>query len=61
MGIGAELAAIVAEEAFEDLDGPILRVTGPDLPAIAFSPPLEKSFLVNTEKVVAAMEKLAAY
>jgi 2-oxoisovalerate dehydrogenase E1 component beta subunit len=36
-------------------------VTGPDLPAIAFSPPLEKSFLVNTEKVVAAMEKLAAY
>ncbi len=61
MGIGAELAAIVSEEAFEDLDGPIIRVTGPDLPAIAFSPPLEKSFLVNTEKIVAAMERLAAY
>jgi 2-oxoisovalerate dehydrogenase E1 component beta subunit len=61
MGIGAELAAIVSEEAFEDLDGPIMRVTGPDLPAIAFSPPLEKSFLVNTEKIVAAMERLAAY
>ncbi len=61
MGIGAELAAIVSEEAFEDLDGPIIRVTGPDLPAIAFSPALEKSFLVNTEKVVAAMERLAAY
>ena len=61
MGIGAELAAIVSEEAFEDLDGPIVRVTGPDLPAIAFSPPLEKSFLVNTEKIVVAMERLAAY
>lgn len=61
MGIGAELAAIVSEEAFEDLDGPILRVTGPDVPAIAFSPPLEKAWLVNTEKVVAAIERLAAY
>jgi 2-oxoisovalerate dehydrogenase E1 component beta subunit len=61
MGIGAELAAIVSEEAFEDLDGPIVRITGPDVPAIPFSPPLEKAWLVNTEKVVAAMERLAAY
>jgi 2-oxoisovalerate dehydrogenase E1 component beta subunit len=61
MGIGAELAAIVSEEAFDDLDGPILRVTGPDIPAIPFSPPLEKFFLVNAEKVVAAMERLAGY
>ena len=61
MGIGAELAAIVSEEAFDDLDGPILRVTGPDIPAIPFSPPLEKYFLVNAETVVAAMERLAAY
>ena len=61
MGIGAELAAIVSEEAFEDLDGPVIRITGPDVPAIAFSPPLQKAFLVDTEKVVAAMERLAAY
>ncbi len=61
MGIGAELAAIVSEEAFDDLDGPVVRVTGPDIPAIPFSPPLEKFFLVNTNKVVAAMERLAAY
>ena len=61
MGIGAELAAIVSEEAFEDLDGPIMRVTGPDLPAIAFSPPLEKAFLVDTAKILGAMERLAAY
>jgi 2-oxoisovalerate dehydrogenase E1 component beta subunit len=61
MGIGAELAAIVGEEAFDSLDGPIMRVTGPDIPAIPFSPPLEKYWLVNTDKVLAAMEKLAAY
>ncbi len=61
MGIGAELAAIVSEEAFDYLDGPVVRVTGPDIPMIPFSPPLEKFFLVNTDKVVAAIEKLAAY
>ncbi len=61
MGLGAELAAIISEEAFEDLDGPILRVTGPDIPAIPFSPPLEKFFMVDTEKVLAGMERLAAY
>jgi 2-oxoisovalerate dehydrogenase E1 component beta subunit len=61
MGFGAELSAIVSEEAFEDLDGPIIRVTGPDIPPIAFSPPLEKAWLVNTEKILAAVEKLAAY
>ncbi len=61
MGIGAELAAIVSEEAFDDLDGPVVRITGPDIPAIPFSPPLEKFFLVNTEKVVEAVQRLAAY
>ena len=61
MGIGAERAAIVAEEAFDDLDGPIVRVTGPDIPAMPFSPPLEKFFLVNTDKVTAAIGQLAAY
>jgi 2-oxoisovalerate dehydrogenase E1 component beta subunit len=61
MGIGAELAAIVGEEAFDDLDGPIMRITGPDIPAMPFSPPLEKAWQVNTDKIVAGMEKLAAY
>ncbi len=61
MGIGAELAAIVGEQAFEYLDGPVVRVTGPDIPPIPFSPPLEKFFLVDTAKVIAAMERLAAY
>jgi 2-oxoisovalerate dehydrogenase E1 component beta subunit len=61
MGIGAELAAIVAEEAFEDLDGPIIRLTGPDVPAIPFSPPLEKAWLLNKDKILAGMQQLAAY
>lgn len=61
LGFGAELAAIVSEEAFEDLDGPIMRVTGPDVPAIPFSPPLDKAWQVDTGMIVAAAEKLAAY
>ncbi len=61
MGIGAELAAIITEEAFDHLDGPVMRVTGPDIPSMPFSPNLEKYFLVNPEKVVAAIEQLAAY
>ena len=61
MGYGAELAAILSEEAFDDLDGPIMRVTGPDVPAIPFSPNLDKAWQVNTEKIIAGIEKLAAY
>jgi 2-oxoisovalerate dehydrogenase E1 component subunit beta len=61
MGLGAELSAIISEEAFEDLDGPILRVTGPDVPAIPFSPNLDKAWQVDTSKIIAGIEKLAAY
>jgi 2-oxoisovalerate dehydrogenase E1 component beta subunit len=59
-GMGGELAALIAEKAFEDLDGPIVRVTAPDTP-VPFSPPLEEYFLPNAEKVVAAARKLASY
>lgn len=61
MGFGAELAAIVAEEAFDDLDGPITRLTGPDVPAIPFAPPLDKAWQVSPDMIVAAAQKLAAY
>ncbi len=61
MGIGAELAAIVAEEAFDDLDGPVIRLTGPDVPAIPFSPPLEKAWMLNKDKILTGMRQLAAY
>lgn len=59
-GIGAELAAILAEELFEYLDGPITRVAAPDTP-FPYAPPLEAAFLPNAEKILAAARKLAAY
>ena len=59
-GMAGELAALIAEEAFEDLDGPIVRVTSPDTP-VPFSPPLEEFFLPNAKKVAEAARKLAAY
>jgi len=59
-GMASELAALIAEQAFEDLDGPIVRVTAPDTP-VPYSPPLEEYFLPNAQKVVAAARKLAEY
>jgi 2-oxoisovalerate dehydrogenase E1 component beta subunit len=60
LGVGAEVAAILAEEAFDMLDGPIMRVTAPDTP-VPFSPPLEKAFLPDADKIAAAARQLAAY
>lgn len=61
MGLGAELAALIADEAFEWLDGPIHRVTGPDIPAMPFAKPMEDFFLPNPEKIAAGIRDLAAY
>lgn len=59
-GIGAELAAILAEDLFEYLDGPITRVAAPDAP-FPYAPPLEAAFLPDPEKILTAARKLAAY
>ena len=59
-GFGAEIAAQVAEEAFEHLDAPIKRVAAPDTP-VPFSPPLEKAFIPQVDDVVAALRELVAY
>jgi 2-oxoisovalerate dehydrogenase E1 component beta subunit len=59
-GMAGELAALIAERAFEDLDGPIVRITGPDTP-VPFSPPLEEYFLPNARKVIEAARNLARY
>jgi pyruvate/2-oxoglutarate/acetoin dehydrogenase E1 component len=59
-GIGAEIAALLAEECFDSLDGPILRVTAPDTP-VPFSTPLEEFFLPKVSDLVGAARKLAAY
>lgn len=59
-GFAGELAAVIAEKAFDDLDGPIVRVTSPDTP-VPFSPPLEEYFLPNAKKVAEAARRLHAY
>jgi pyruvate/2-oxoglutarate/acetoin dehydrogenase E1 component len=59
-GIGAELAAILSEDLFEYLDGPITRVAAPDAP-FPYAPPLEDAFLPNEDKILNAARKLAAY
>jgi len=59
-GIAGEIAMIVCEGAFQDLDGPVLRVTSLDTP-VPFSPLLEEHFLPNATKVAAAARELARY
>ncbi len=59
-GIGAELAATVAEECFEWLDGPPMRVTAPDSP-VPYSPPLEAAFLPGAETLARAARTLHRY
>ncbi len=59
-GFGAEIAATIAEEAFENLDAPVRRIAAPDTP-VPFSPPLEKAFIPQVEDVVAGLKELAEY
>ncbi|MBD8497706.1 alpha-ketoacid dehydrogenase subunit beta [Paenibacillus arenosi] len=60
-GIGAEVSAIIAEELLHELDAPIMRLCGPDVPAMPISPPLEREFMLNKDKLKEAMRKLAQY
>jgi 2-oxoisovalerate dehydrogenase E1 component beta subunit len=59
-GFGAEIAATIAAEAFENLDAPVRRIAAPDTP-VPFSPPLEKAFIPQVEDVVAGLKELAEY
>ncbi len=59
-GVGAEVAALIAEEAFEDLDAPVRRLTAPDVP-IPFSPPLEQAVLPQLNDLKEACRELLAY
>ncbi|MFD0586824.1 alpha-ketoacid dehydrogenase subunit beta [Paenibacillus sp. GCM10027627] len=60
-GVGAEVSAIIAEELLYELDAPIMRLCGPDVPAMPINPPGEKFFLLNKDKVKEAMKNLALY
>src|SRR3954447_10415732 len=59
-GVMAEVAAIIGEDAWEDLDGPVRRVSTPDVP-IPFSPPLERAVLPQVDDVKEAARELLAY
>ncbi len=60
-GPGAEIAATIAEETMFDLDGPVVRVGGPDIPAMPFSGPLEHFYMPDAGKIHAAMKELAEF
>jgi len=57
---GAQVSALIAEHAFEDLDGPVVRVASPDVP-IPFSPPLEQAVLPSVDRVREACRQLLEY
>jgi 2-oxoisovalerate dehydrogenase E1 component beta subunit len=59
-GFGGEIAATIAEEAFEDLDAPVRRIAAPDTP-VPFSPVLEKAFIPQVDDVVRGLKELIEY
>jgi 2-oxoisovalerate dehydrogenase E1 component beta subunit len=61
LGVGAEVAAMVAEGAFDYLDAPVTRLAGPEVPAMPFAPTLEDVFMPSPEKIAAALRQLVAY
>lgn len=60
-GYGAEVAATIAEWGFMDLDAPVRRLAGPDVPAVPFSHPMQEWFMVNPEKIADAIRDLASF
>lgn len=59
--IMSEVSAIIAEECLFELDAPIKRLAGPDVPAMPYSPTMEKFFMINPDKIEQAMRELAAF
>jgi 2-oxoisovalerate dehydrogenase E1 component beta subunit len=60
-GIGAEVSAIIAEECLFDLDAPVQRLCGPDVPAMPYAGPMERFFMLDPQKCLEAMRKLAQF
>ena len=61
LGFGAEVAALIAEKAFEHLDAPIVRVAGPHVPAVPFAITLEDAFLPNADKIADVVRRVVEY
>ena len=60
-GYGAEVAATIAAHGFQALDAPVRRLAGPDVPAVPFSHPMQEWFMLNPDKIAAAIRSLAEY
>jgi 2-oxoisovalerate dehydrogenase E1 component beta subunit len=60
-GAGAEISATIAEELMFDLDAPVVRMGGPDVPAMPFATPMEHFFMPDAEKIFARMRELARF
>ena len=60
-GVGAEVAAIIAEEALFELDAPIRRLCGPDVPSMGYAKEYEEAFMPSPERIAVAMRDLARY
>ena len=60
LGVGAEVASVIAEEAFEHLDAPVMRLAPPNVP-VPFSPTLEDAYLPQVSDIVDAVNKLSAW
>ncbi len=60
-GVMAEVGATIADEAFDYLDAPVVRVCGLDVPVVPFAPPMEHFFLPNAEKITRATKKVLEY
>jgi 2-oxoisovalerate dehydrogenase E1 component subunit beta len=60
-GVGAEVSAIIAEEALFELDAPIRRLCGPDVPAMGYAKEYEEAFMPSPERIAAAMRDLAKF
>lgn len=60
-GVGAEISAMVAEEALFELDAPIRRLCGPDVPAMGYAHALEDEFMISTEQMKSTMRELVAF
>jgi len=60
-GYGAEIAATIVEGAFSDLDAPVRRLAGPDVPGVPFSHPLQEWFMPNVEKIAEAIRQLSKW
>jgi 2-oxoisovalerate dehydrogenase E1 component len=61
VSIGSEVAAIIADEAWQWLDAPVKRLGGLDVPAMPYAQPMEDFFMPNPEKVAKALRELAEY